>query len=97
MSNMWSSSLYKNEPTQHICMSCVIHLLILNQITQRLILDITLLELTNILHGATNKIMEPEDWEQYFVEAGISSCSAKTHAVLFANKKINNWNITDVG
>ena len=47
---MWIGSLYKNGPIQHICMSGVIHLLILNQITQRLILDITLLELTNILH-----------------------------------------------
>ena len=34
------------------------------------------------------KVMEPEDWEQYFVEAGISSCSAKTHAVVFANEKL---------
>ena len=34
------------------------------------------------------KVMEPEDWEQYFVEVGISSCSAKTHAVVFANEKL---------
>ena len=33
------------------------------------------------------KVMEPEDWEQYFVEAGIS-CSAKTHAVVFDNEKL---------
>ena len=33
-------------------------------------------------------VMEPEHWEQYFVEAGISSCSAKTHAVVFANEKL---------
>ena len=34
------------------------------------------------------KVMEPEDWEQYFIEAGISSSSAKTHAVVFANEKL---------
>ena len=34
------------------------------------------------------KIMEPEDWEQYFVDAGMSSSSAKTHAVVFANEKL---------
>ena len=34
MSSMWIGSLYKNGPTQHICMSGVIYLF-LNQITQR--------------------------------------------------------------
>ena len=34
------------------------------------------------------KVKEPEDWEQYFVEAGISSCLAKTQAVVFANEKL---------
>ena len=34
------------------------------------------------------KVMELEDWEQYFIEAGISSSLAKTHAVAFANEKL---------
>ena len=33
--------------------------------------------------------MEPENWEQYFVEAGISPHSAKIHAVTFANEKLS--------
>ena len=35
------------------------------------------------------RTMEPEDWEQYFIEAGISSHSAKIHAVTFTNKKLS--------
>ena len=34
-------------------------------------------------------LMEPEDWEQYFVEEGISPCSVKIHAVTYANEKLS--------
>ena len=49
MSSMWIGSLYKNGPIQHTCISSVHSSTYSLQITQRCILDITLLELTNIL------------------------------------------------
>ena len=32
--------------------------------------------------------MTPEDWEHFFIEAGISTDSAKTHATKFADEKL---------
>ena len=48
---MWIGSLYKNGPIQHICMSGVHSSTYSLKITQRGTLDITLLELTNILQN----------------------------------------------
>ena len=32
--------------------------------------------------------MTPDDWERFFIEAGISTDSAKTHATKFADEKL---------
>ena len=52
MSSMWIGSLYKNGPTQHICMSGIHSSTYFSTKLLRKFLEATLLELTNILHQA---------------------------------------------
>ena len=37
------------------------------------------------------EFMRPEDWERFFIEAGISTDSAKTHTTKFVDKKHTTW------
>ena len=37
--------------------------------------------------------MTPDDWERFFIEAGISTDSAKTHATKFADEKLTIENL----
>ena len=53
ISSMWIGSLYKNGPTQHICMSGVHSSTYFSTKLLREVLDTTLLEITNILQNSS--------------------------------------------